>query len=148
MALVEYCGEEEPIRMKVIEDRRAPPPVEFEQYQTYEQQMDEIRKSTLVSAVGATKIRRCFLCVIKATELGKGHARLDKLCRNFFDKSTLSRHFISFHLDSLPNEGQAFKCPICRVRLIHKNHLRVHAEEVHGIRTDGNRKMRYKGPRK
>lgn len=142
VALVARCGEEEPIRSKVIEDRKAPTPAEFEKFQSFEQQAEEIRKSTLVSVMG---LRRCFICVMKACELGEGagRARMDELCRTLYDKTTLARHFTGFHLDSLRNEGQTFEFPMSHVHLIHKNHLRIHADEVHGINTDRKRKMRY-----
>jgi hypothetical protein len=38
------------------------------------------------------------------------------------------------HVNGL-REDQQFECPICSKKLIHKNHLRNHAETVHRINT-------------
>ena len=95
--------------------------------------MEMIKRSTLASSAG--NVLRCFICVAKAESYGMDHEAFEDLCYKFSRQGTLARHFISFHLDTL-KDGDSFVCPVCHVLLIHKNHLRNHAERVHGIFTN------------
>ena len=137
LALMEYCYEEEPLHTKVLDAARksAPPRPAPSPMKSVEDDMDDYKRSTLAKVMGARKIRRCFLCVVKACLLGHDHTRFDELCHECYDAGSLARHFISTHLDSL-REDQKFECPLCLKKLIHKNHLRVHADAIHGINTD------------
>lgn len=102
-----------------------------------------LTKSVVVGSVG--HIRRCFVCVAKACSQGEpGDAKFDKLCREFCSDLSLAKHFISVHLDYLA-EVETYECPICHIPLDHKRHIRLHAEDVHGICTARKRQMRYKG---
>lgn len=62
------------------------------------------------------------------------------LTRDFYDHTSLSKHFINSHLKPLADNVK-MACPICpEVTLFDKNHLRNHAEGIHGIKTDEKRK--------
>ncbi|KAL2285917.1 hypothetical protein FJTKL_07409 [Diaporthe vaccinii] len=144
VALMAYCGEEEPLRTKVLEARKPKPPPELQsQGLAPAEQLQQILRSVLVSAAGP-KIRRCFICVFKACSLGRDHMRFDDLYREFYNPHVLARHFICVHLDGMA-PYDSFECPNCRTTLVDKNHLRLHAEDIHGIKTSRKRKMRYIG---
>lgn len=132
-ALVAYCSEEEPLRSNVLEARRPASLPELENHSS-QQALNEIRRSVLVSVTGDQV--RC--------SLGQGHGRFKELCQPFYSAHMLARHFTSMHLDNVA-DNQRFICPNYKVALIHKNHLRLHAEDIHGIRTDWKRQMRYLG---
>jgi hypothetical protein len=57
-----------------------------------------------------------------------------ELCREFYTPVSLGRHFMSCHVNGL-RDDQQFECSICSKKLTHKNHLRNHAETVHGVNT-------------
>lgn len=137
LALVEYCYEEEPLHTKILKAaiKTAPPRPASQIIQSVEVDIEDYKRSTLVKVMGVKKVRRCFLCVMKASVLGPTHARFNELCHEFYDVATLSRHFMNTHLYNLDQEHQKFKCPMCLKKLIHKNHLRNHADAVHGIDT-------------
>lgn len=144
VALMAYCGEEEPLRTKVLEAREPKPPPELQQQDLIaEEQLEEILRSVFVRVMGS-KVRRCFICVFKARMLGRTHFRFNSLCRSFYDPKVLATHFTSVHLDKMAPHDR-FDCPNCQVTLLDKNHFRLHAEEVHGIKTSRKRKMRYTG---
>lgn len=87
-------------------------------------------------------MRRCFLHVAKACDLnlGSDHPRfINELCRNLYDRGVLARQFISVHVKGLADKEQPI-CPLREVKLVHKTHLRLHADNVHGIHTDRKRK--------
>ncbi|KKY30884.1 putative c2h2 finger domain-containing protein [Diaporthe ampelina] len=132
--LVEYCGEEEPLRTKILESRNSEPVEDLE----------STKRSVFVETVQGGRVRRCFLCVAKAFQLGQRHRRFYELCHNFYDHSVVARHLISVHLDGI-DETARYDCPLCHVTLIHKDHLRLHAKKVHGINTSGKRKMKCNG---
>lgn len=144
-ALVAYCAEEEPLRTEVTEARKPSAPDELRQtHLSSDQQMDEIRKSTFASVVGEKNVRRCFLCVAKASLLGRNHSQFNDLCRNFYSGHNLAYHLMRTHLDGIP-EGGRFECPLCHVTLLYKNHLRLHSHTIYGINTDRKREMQYNG---
>lgn len=94
-----------------------------------------------VATVGQGNVRRCFIRVMKACYLGRDHSRFDELCRIFYSKYVLSRHLITVHLDG-NDEGQRFECPACSISLVNMNHLRLHVEDVYGIKTEVSRRIK------
>lgn len=142
LALVAFAGEEESVRTKVPDVREPSPPMEFRRALSPKKQMDEICGLVLVSVIGRSKVRRCFLCVTKACSLGQAHGRFNDLCHILYDEHTLARHFTSVHLDTVA-EDQWLECPHYLVPLYDKNHLRLHIDDIHGINTARKRQMRY-----
>lgn len=140
-ALVAYCGEEEAAIGKLLNPS---PAVPMDPDKTPQQQMETIKQTTLVSVMGDQKVDRCFICVANAESLGQiDHPRFAKLCHEFAGQAKLNRHFIRCHLDYM-EETDTFKCPICQVALLHKDHLRNHAYRIHGINTN----IKFKRPPK
>lgn len=52
LALVDYCGEEEGLRNNFVDQKLILPPIEFKMPIPRKQQLEEINKSVLVSAMG------------------------------------------------------------------------------------------------
>lgn len=130
-SLMAYCLEEERRIVKVVPTPKRPSELASES--SPQQQLEMIKQSTL--AEFTRDIRRCFLCVAKAETLGVDHPRFDELCHPFARSGTLARHFITAHLDAVAADDST-ECPVCKVTLIHRQHLQNHTEIVHGIRTD------------
>jgi hypothetical protein len=75
------------------------------------------------------------LCVAKALSLGRTHKSFYELCREYCSPHSLARHFVQIHMKNLPQEHK-FKCPTCSTILVGMEHLRSHADRIHGIDTD------------
>lgn len=144
-ALVAYAGEQEPIRTPLTQNRTHP--AEFQLDIPPEMQNEEIKRSTFVSVMGKRKVRRCFLCVATGLKLGRRHERFDDLCREHSRQDNLARHFTNVHLHYI-RDDERDECPLCLEMLYDKNHVRRHADDVHGIDTDRKRPMRYRGEKK
>lgn len=73
---------------------------------------------------------QCIFC------LGDPELDMKLRKRSFRDFYTLRGHFTSAHLSHLPDD-EPIKCPHpqCMKTLLHKDHLRKHALEVHNTRT-------------
>ncbi len=122
-AIVAYCAVEEPVVTKVTEARQPAVPVELLEEEVKEQ----MRQSVIMSADGERPLR-CFICVGKALFLPPDDANITTLCRTYYGCSEVTRHFRSQHLSRL-GEDDRTQCPICPgVILIHKKHLKRHAD--------------------
>lgn len=132
-ALTAYCDVEEPLGMSntMLARQRPPPPPEIVQQLSPVDRARELRASVLGKPA---EIKRCFVCIAKALTLFPDDPNMASLVRTFYNKQSLSRHFISVHLEPIPFDA-ADRCPICGVWLYHKEHLQNHADAVHGIRT-------------
>jgi hypothetical protein len=130
-ALVAYCAEVEPVVAKLTDTYRSQSPVETAL--PLERQIDQIKQSTLRSLAGA--VRRCFICVDRAVHAGyePDDPRFQRDCHIFANELSLRVHFYK-HLD-MHDAGEHWVCRICKVTLIHRQHLQNHADTVHGIRT-------------
>lgn len=86
-------------------DVKAPPPPSKVPALPRGEQIRQLKSSVFVSIVGKS-LRRCFLCVAKATNLApegdavipKDDSVLNQLVREFYSGNTLARHFIKVHL--------------------------------------------------
>lgn len=135
IGLVNYCAEEEPVVTKLVE-QKALPPAQMTSGLSPEEQMDDIKNSTLVKHTAP--VLRCFICVAKALHDGMDHPNFVKWSHQFANTGTLRTHFLK-HID-LHGSDDSFDCPICNVHLIHKQHLQNHAELIHGISTENESK--------
>lgn len=142
-ALAAYSAEEEPLLTSITKASKQPPPEELGLALAPAEILEEIRRSTFVSVIGHRQVRRCFICVAKAFQLGRDHERFNSLCHKHYNEYTLARHFTSIHLDGVQDDEEE-ECPICLEVLVNKNHLRKHADNIHGICTAGKRPMRYR----
>ncbi|KAG8352411.1 hypothetical protein FVEN_g9623 [Fusarium venenatum] len=77
------------------------------------------------------RIRRCFLCVGRATTLQPSDPAIPELIKPFYSPGDLSRHFKRRHLSNL-QANEKLHCCLCDDTLDHKMHLQNHAETVHG----------------
>ncbi|KAI0103271.1 C2H2 finger domain-containing protein [Nemania sp. FL0031] len=131
-AIVDYCAVKEPLVTKVTETRQPNVPVELRQQDPKER----LRQSVMVGANGE-RPRRCFICVGKALTLPLNDPNITHFCRSYHSFREVTRHFRSQHLSKLGDDDRT-NCPICPgVTLIHKKHLKRHADDVHGIATEG-----------
>ncbi|KAI1260376.1 hypothetical protein F5Y18DRAFT_432324 [Xylariaceae sp. FL1019] len=113
MALVAYCVEEEPVVKNVVLNACKPQrPSELRLSYNDNDPMAEIKnviladpmteiKNTVFASDNGNQVKRCFLCVAKALDLGKEHHMFDGLCRNFSTTHALAGHFTSVHLDGI-----------------------------------------------
>lgn len=140
-ALMAYCVVEERQSTKVLEARRPPPPPE-RKLQDPLQRARQLRSSVL-GPVG--KVNRCFFCVAKALTMPPVDPNIHELTRNFSGHPSLSRHFISHHLNQEDLVDKQILCPICvpKVVLYDKMHLQSHAQVVHGIKTSKRTKRQW-----
>lgn len=110
MALKAYCEVEEPLRTKVPDARMPQPLIKFDLYESAVWQDAEICNSVFVGKVRAKKVRRCFICIAKAFQLGRKQERFQELLHAFSCAEILAWHFTSPHLDGL-REDETCKCP-------------------------------------
>lgn len=141
LSLVAYSYEEEPLVTPVTEAATPQRPAELSLPISPQQQMMEIKRSVLTDHNGGMPVLRCFICVAHGEAVGAGHHLFNMYCHTFSRNDSAARHFITHHLDVYP-ENASFECPLCRVTLIHKQHLQNHAHQKHGLRTD----IRFKRP--
>lgn len=133
IGLVDFCAEEEPGVSKLIAAKQQSAPSAVTPSGLSPQ---ELEKLTL--AKHTTPVLRCFICVAKAMHDGENSPNYDKWCHQFANTNTLRTHFLR-HID-LHESDDSFDCPICKVHLIHKQHLQNHADVVHGINTENESK--------
>lgn len=138
-AIVAYCQVEEPLVTKVLEARVPPPPTEFHppasKDRTEPYYISKELKASVVVRKPGERLRRCFICVGKALTLPPNDSGIPALCRTYYNTGGVTRHFRSTHLSPLGDQEKTV-CPICPdAKLKDKEHLRNHADRVHGIRT-------------
>lgn len=74
---------------------------------------------------------RCFLCVGKARSVPEDDPRFERLVHKFHSPGDVTKHFRRKHLSKL-QENEAIVCTACDLVLIHEQHLKRHADDVHG----------------
>ncbi len=82
----------------MLESRETPAPNELNVNSSHEQQIESLKNSVSVEAVGAGKVRRYFLCVAKAFTLQPDDANMNALCRSFYNMTVLGRHFMTVYM--------------------------------------------------
>lgn len=109
--------------------------------------MSSIKQSVMVrdkdrdNDILQLRTRRCYICVARAEILGPSHASFSELCRVFARDYKLGIHFVGKHLDPLAYDATTV-CPICKVTLLHKKHLKNHSHRFHGVNTNWSWKRR------
>lgn len=152
-AIVGYCDANEPLLTRVLQAREPGRPPEFqrtvpatsassassapaEAAQAAQTAADLLRASVMVEHPGQ-RLTRCFACIGKALTIDADNPEIDSLCRHHYSSAGLSRHFRSVHLARMGEEPKTI-CPVCTpaVKLRTKMSVQVHAEDVHGIKTE------------
>lgn len=140
LALIAYCYEQEPLRVKLVEDRvaraaRSPsaaPTPPAPRAETRAEQVARLRKMCTVEYEDQ-RLRVCFFCVGQALTLQPHDPHVSHLCRALAGPSSLTRHFERSHLKFM-DPSRPEPCPICpKAKFKTLEHLRSHAQEMHGI---------------
>lgn len=145
-ALIAYCDIQEPHTLNSLNCRKrrlseagikSQPEGKNKIPRHQEEPTEQLKKSVSAQAMdGGSNVRKCFVCVAKAILIPQTESVIESLCRDFYNKGTLARHFVTVHLQPLSDDSQT-ECPICDIPLVSKMHVQNHAEAAHGIRTVG-----------